>query len=125
MPGMNELHIGNEIMKVMGMNNMTTLGLAQAVGIDPSAMGKLLKNKYINTERLVQISDAMDFNFFSLYAPTAQLEEALKKKEQEVKDIQAQVADGERKMVELERKIADLEKENKMLKDFLEVLKKR
>jgi len=125
MADMNNLHIGNEVMKVMRMKNMTTMGLAGAVGIDPSAMGKLLKNKYMNTERLVEISDALSFNFFSLYAPTAQLEEELKKKEQDVKDLQWQVADGERKLVELERKIAELEKENKMLKDFLEVLKKR
>ena len=58
-------HIGWTISSVLKEKKVTQGELAKSLGVTHQEVSRLLKNKTINTDRLVQISNCLDHDFFS------------------------------------------------------------
>ena len=63
------IHIGEHIAERLRELKMTKTEFAKRFGILPQHVNKLLSNKSIDTDKLVRISEILDFNFFTLYCP--------------------------------------------------------
>lgn len=58
-------HIGWTISSVLKEKKVTQKELAEALGVSHQEVSRLLKNKTISTDKLVQISNCLDHDFFS------------------------------------------------------------
>jgi len=119
------VNIGQQIFRIISQNRTNMTAVARTLGVSVSGIQRLLQKTDINTNKLVQISNALNYNFFKLYEPTQEKEDELKKTQQQLKDQEEQLKNKELQLIEKDRRITELEKENKMMKDFWEVLKKR
>lgn len=62
-----KVHIGEEIEARMNELQLTKSDLARRIGVPKQNMNRLLEKNTIDTDKLVLISDALDFNFFTLF----------------------------------------------------------
>ena len=60
-------HIGNNICIKMKEKHVSNKELASSLGVDSSYVSKILKKESIDTGRLVDISNILEYNFFSDY----------------------------------------------------------
>lgn len=63
----NKVHIGAAIEARRKDLEMTKTELARRIGIPQQHVNKMTAKENIDTARLIQVSEALDFNFFSLY----------------------------------------------------------
>jgi transcriptional regulator with XRE-family HTH domain len=63
----NEVHIGQAIAQRIKELDITKTEFARRIGINQQHVNNLLERQSITTARLIVISKALDFNFFSLY----------------------------------------------------------
>lgn len=61
------IHIGENILAVMGQKGITKANLARLLSIKPQSVDYLLKRKSIDTDTLYNVSVVLDFDFFQLY----------------------------------------------------------
>ena len=62
-----EVHIGEEIKRRFELKKLSKTEFGRLIGIPQQHVNKIFAKKSIDTDRLLKISDALDFNFFSLY----------------------------------------------------------
>jgi DNA-binding Xre family transcriptional regulator len=62
------IHIGKLIRQKLAEKDRPIAWLAQKIGCDPSNLCKMLKNKDIRCELLLQISAALEEDFFAHYS---------------------------------------------------------
>lgn len=62
-----KVHIGAAIEARRKDLEMTKTELARRIGIPQQHVNKMTAKENIDTTRLIQVSEALDFNFFSLY----------------------------------------------------------
>jgi hypothetical protein len=62
------LHIGNEILQQLKVQERSVAWLARKIYCDPSNLCKQLKGEHLHTELLYRISIALEKDFFSLYS---------------------------------------------------------
>ena len=60
-------HIGNRITEWLKEKRVTQTELGEYLGVTPQEVSRLLKNKSIDTGRLVQISVFLSYNFFGCF----------------------------------------------------------
>ena len=58
-------HIGNEIWSWLDLNNISQNQLANALGVTHPVISKMIKKSSIDTDRLVQVSNILEHNFFT------------------------------------------------------------
>lgn len=63
----NKVHIGSAIEARRRELDMTKTELARRISIPQQHVNKMTAKENIDTARLIQVSEALDFNFFSLY----------------------------------------------------------
>lgn len=61
------MHIGNEIRKVLKDREMTVVELASRLSCTRVNVYKIFEKHSIDTELLLRISIALEYDFFSLY----------------------------------------------------------
>lgn len=61
------IHIGAAIESKVQELGLSKAEFARRMGMPPQNVNRLLVRKSIDTDRLVMISNALDYNFFSLY----------------------------------------------------------
>ncbi|GHS91510.1 transcriptional regulator [Bacteroidia bacterium] len=61
------IHIGENILAVIGQKGITKANLARLLSIKPQSVDYLLKRKSIDTDTLYNVSVVLDFDFFQLY----------------------------------------------------------
>jgi plasmid maintenance system antidote protein VapI len=61
------IHIGKQILSVMGEKRVTKANLARLLGVKPQSVDYLLKRKSIDTDTMYNISLVLDFDFSGLY----------------------------------------------------------
>ena len=59
------LPIGEEIRGWLELNNIPQIQLANALGVTNPVVSKMLKKEFIDTDRLVQVSNILKHNFFT------------------------------------------------------------
>lgn len=64
---MNDIHIGHEIDKRMKQMRMSKIEFARRMDMPQQNVNRILDSPHIMTNKLLQICDVLDFNFFSLY----------------------------------------------------------
>lgn len=64
---MQNIHIGEIIKKVMKKRKISVTKLSQEIHCDRTNIYSIFKRKSIDTELLVQISNALHYDFLSLY----------------------------------------------------------
>lgn len=62
-----ELHIGNEIRRVMEEKGIQADWLAQKINTSRRNLYDILQRQEISTGQLIEISKALEFDFFELY----------------------------------------------------------
>ena len=65
--GPSDLNIGNIIHNKLREMHISHKELADKLGLDPSTVSKILKKEWIDTGKLVMISEAISYNFFEEY----------------------------------------------------------
>ncbi len=60
-------HIGNRIMEWLKEIKVTQAELGERLGVTHQEVSRLLKNKSIDTGKLVQISVCLNYNFFGCF----------------------------------------------------------
>lgn len=60
-------HIGNSIMEILKQKKKTQVELGNFLGVSHQEVSRLLKNKSIDTGKLVLISNFLNYNFFNCY----------------------------------------------------------
>lgn len=66
------IHIGKAIAKRLAELKISKSELARRINIPQQHINRMLEKASIDTERLVAVSNAMEFNFFSLFSKTVQ-----------------------------------------------------
>lgn len=61
------IHIGFEIRKKLQELKLSKTEFGKRIGIPQQNVNRILEKDSIDTNKLIQISAALDFNFFSLY----------------------------------------------------------
>ena len=64
---MKNIHIGKEIEKRLAYLRMTKTEFAKRIGMLQQNINRVIDNRSIDTDKLQKISDALGFNFFTLY----------------------------------------------------------
>lgn len=62
------IHIGQEIEARVNKLRMTKTEFGKRIGVPQQNVNRIFEKASIDTERLVAISNALDFNFFDLYS---------------------------------------------------------
>lgn len=65
--GLKEVHIGKAIHQRIDELRLNKSEFARLIGIPQQHINRLLEKETIDTGKLIKISRALDFNFFSLY----------------------------------------------------------
>lgn len=60
-------HIGQEIERILGIRKISKSEFGRRIGVPQQNINRILERPNIDTERLILISNALDFNFFELY----------------------------------------------------------
>lgn len=63
-----ELHIGEEIKRIVKEQGRQTQWLADKLNCDRNNIYDIYKRRYIDTGVLLRISNALDYDFFALYS---------------------------------------------------------
>lgn len=64
---LNKVHIGEEIKKRLDDKKMSKSEFARRIGAQQQHINRVFEKDTIETKRLVAVSEALDFNFFSLF----------------------------------------------------------
>lgn len=64
---LNKVHIGEEIKKRLDEKKMSKSEFARRIGAQQQHVNRVFERDTIETKRLEAVSEALDFNFFSLY----------------------------------------------------------
>lgn len=64
---LNKVHIGEEIKKRLDEKKMSKSEFARRIGAQQQHINRVFEKDTIETKRLEAVSEALDFNFFSLY----------------------------------------------------------
>lgn len=64
---LNKVHIGEEIKKRLDEKKMSKSEFARRIGAQQQHINRVFEKDTIETKRLVAVSEALDFNFFSLF----------------------------------------------------------
>ena len=64
---MNEVNIGEAIDGRLKDLRMTKAQFSKLIGMPQQNINRILKSKHITTDKLVQISEVLKYNFFKLY----------------------------------------------------------
>lgn len=64
---LNKVHIGEEIKKRLDEKKMSKSEFARRIGAQQQHINRVFEKDTIETRRLELVSEALDFNFFSLY----------------------------------------------------------
>ena len=99
------VHMGDKIAEMLREKRITNKRLAAMIRMNPGSINMLLKKSEIPVKRIIQISNALQFNFFKHYT-------GLDKEKPGWQD----------KLAELRLKNEKLENENKWLKEKMEIL---
>lgn len=73
-----ENHIGKQISKFLTKAKLKKVWLATVLGVDESYLARLLKKANIKTDRLEEICDATEHNFFKDYADWWEMKQSSK-----------------------------------------------
>lgn len=65
-----DVNIGLMIASRINQLRMTKSAFGRKIGIPQSNVNRILERADINTEKLIQISEVLDYNFFELYTTT-------------------------------------------------------
>ena len=68
-----DIHIGNEIKCHFDRSNLTQKEFGAMIGMPQQNVCRVFNNESIDTKRLVAISRALQFNFFTLFTPPVQI----------------------------------------------------
>ena len=63
-----KVHIGNLIREKLKEDERSGAWLARKINTDPSNVSKILQRRHIDTELLMKISVALNFDFFNYYS---------------------------------------------------------
>ena len=64
---MKNIHIGKEIERRLAYLRMTKTEFAKRIGMLQQNINRVIDSRSIDTDKLQKISDALGFNFFTLY----------------------------------------------------------
>jgi transcriptional regulator with XRE-family HTH domain len=64
---MNDVNIGEAIEKRLKELHLSKTEFGRLMGMPQQNVNRILRNKHINTEKLVTICDLLSYNFFRLY----------------------------------------------------------
>ena len=114
--------IGEKIDQRIRQLKMTQMEFSTAIGIARSDVNRILRKTSFETDKLIAISEALDYNFFKdFYGPVADSEE--KQLEQlntsTLKRYEELVIENDR----LKQRVFQLENENRQLKDEISKMK--
>lgn len=115
---MEEIHIGALIGKKLHEKRMLRGELSDLIGLKRNSTSEIIYKEDIYCSKLLKISVAMGYDFFSHYV--AQLPAEI----QQSAATQALTRDAAR-INELEKQLADCQKENSFLKKINELLEKK
>lgn len=68
-----DIHIGEEIKSRFDKSGLTQKEFGARIGMPQQNVCRVFNNESIDTKRLVAISRALQFNFFTLYTPPVQI----------------------------------------------------
>ena len=66
---MNTIHIGHEIQTVFNKTERPIAWFAKKLNFDRTNIYRIFKRKSIDTDLLYDISEVLEFDFFTLYKP--------------------------------------------------------
>jgi len=112
------INLGMEIRRVMAEKHISPSALASKLNMGPSSVSRLLSKDNMDVKQLMEVSRAVDFNFFSLYTGAVNAV-------QQSNELQQRVAALEEEVKKKDGRIADLEEKVSWAKTVLEVLKKK
>ena len=64
---MKDIHIGHEIQKRVEELRMTKTDFARRIGMAQQNVNRIFEGRYISTDKLLNISRILEFDFFALY----------------------------------------------------------
>ena len=128
-----QIHIGREIEKRLVELRLSKSEFGRKIGIPQQNVNRLLEKKSIDTDKLVSISLALDFNFFELYVDKSSVQanqsavslgsgdstnvigsdvlvERVKYLESSIKDKEAIINDKNERIAELKERIDELKR---------------
>lgn len=68
-----DINIGEKIKSRFHKSGLTQKEFGARIGMPQQNVSRIFNNESIDTKRLVAISRALDFNFFTLYTPPVQI----------------------------------------------------
>ncbi len=103
---MKEIHIGKEIKKLLRQKGVSATKLGEMMGRHNTVVYRWLRKRHLDCGLLMEISKALEHDFFSRYC---QCEKG---------------AEAHEKAKALEKEMQELKKENQYLKEINELLRK-
>ena len=94
---MKRIDINRMIEQEMKNNFLNATGLARKLGVDPSTVLSMLQRPTLQVERLVDLSEALNYNFFREIAEQLPYEnpglkdEKLEKQQERIKELEMEV----------------------------------
>ena len=110
--------IGQEILKKLNESSLSRKEFAEKISKSRSNLYPIFSKDHINTEELILISKALNYNFFSYYFE--EMKHLPPSNEESLAIQNLKVAEG--RIEELEEKLKVLEMENAYLKKINELL---
>lgn len=65
-----KVHIGKAIEELRKKKDISKSELGRRIGVPQQHVNRILERETIDTNRLVMVSEALDFNFFTLFCPS-------------------------------------------------------
>lgn len=120
-----EVHVGREIDKRRIELGLNKSGLGRRIGVPQQHINRMLARETMETRRLVEVSKALDYNFFTLFLSRAMPDPAYpaaKASDADTNDM----TDGAELAVQLKQAQAEIknrDETNALLRDQIESLK--
>ncbi len=121
-----DIHIGSIIKKVVAEKKSSASYLADKIGITTGSVNRLYSYKSVQTEMLVAISVALDYDFFAVYSGGLNIrKEEVKVVSECEKMLEEKTAELEKVKKENFKEVEALQKEMAYVKEINELLRRK
>jgi len=90
-----KVNLSKSIMAAMSQSGMTMANLSSSIGVYPSTLKYIINKNRASLPRLVQMSKALNYNFFKLYANAIEINEPLDfmvaQRDNEIESLKAEI----------------------------------
>jgi len=121
-----EIHIGSVIKKVVAEKKLSAGYLADKIDMAKSSVNRLYSYKSMQTELLIAISVALDYDFFAVYSGGLNIKkEEVKVVSECEKMLEVKSAELETVKIEMTKEVEALQKEMAYVKEINELLRRK